>query len=282
MITDEETNKIYLADCLPKWHPKFFERFEKVLKECNIQFDFLPGTKDIWAVDYMPIQVSTDKFIRFKYAPDYLQPKKYHKYISDSETIFKEIGIEAKHSNLIVDGGNVVRSRDKVIMCDKVSCENKNVPERELIGTLEELFEVDKIVFVPWDRNDKIGHVDGMVRFIDNDTVLINDLSIEDEDYQRSFRMSLHNARLDWVELPYNPPVDPNSASAKGIYINYLRMEQAIIMPTFGNKYDKKAMRVLEEVFTEKAIKNIESNEIAEGGGVLNCISWNIKAEQVL
>ncbi len=279
MITDEETNKLYLADCLPKWHPKFFERFEKVIKECCIPIDFLPGTKDIWAVDFMPIQISTDKFIRFKYAPDYLRPKKYHKYISDSEAICKEIKIDAKPSNLIVDGGNVVRSRNKVIMCDKVFCENKNVPERELIGQLEELFDVDKIVFVPWGRNDKIGHADGMVRFIDNDTVLINDLSIEDEDYQRSFRMSLHNAGLVWVELPYNPPVDPKSTSAEGIYINYLQMKQAIIMPTFENEYDEKTMRVLEEVFTGRTIRTVESNEIAKGGGVLNCITWNIKVE---
>ena len=110
MIIDEETNKLYLADCLPNWHPKFFKRFKKVLLECNIPFDFLPGTKDIWAVDFMPVQISTKKFIRFRYDPDYLRPKKYQKYISDSGAICKEIGIEAKPSNLIVDGGNVVRS----------------------------------------------------------------------------------------------------------------------------------------------------------------------------
>lgn len=281
MIIDEETNKLYLADCLPKSYPEFFKRFEKVLNECNIPFDFLPGTKDIWAVDFMPVQISTDKFIRFKYAPDYLLPKKYHKFISDSEAICKEIKIDAKPSNLIVDGGNVVRSRDKVIMCDKVFYENKSVPEKELICQLEELFEVDKIVFVPWDKNDIIGHADGMVRFIDNNTVLINDLSVEDEDYQRSFRMSLHNAALDWVELPYNPPFDTKSISAKGIYINYLQMKQAIIMPIFGSQYDGEALRVLEEVFKGQTIRTVESNEIAEGGGVLNCITWNIKSKQI-
>ena len=279
MIIDEETNKLYLADCLPKSYPEFFKRFEKVLNECNIPFDFLPGTKDIWAVDFMPVQITIDRFIRFNYEPDYLRPKKYHKYITDSEAICKEIKIDAKPSNLIVDGGNVVRSRDKVIMCDKVFFENKNLSEKELIGQLEKLFEVDKIVFVPWDRHDMIGHADGMVRFIDNHTVLINDLSIEDEEYQRSFRMSLHNAGLDWVELSYNTPVDPKSTSAKGIYINYLQMEQAIIMPTFGNKHDEKAMRVMEEVFKGQKIKTVESNEIAKGGGVLNCITLNIKVE---
>jgi len=39
------------------------------------------------------------------------------------------------------------------------------------------VFETDKIIFIPWFKNDKeefCGHSDGMVRFIDEHTVLIN------------------------------------------------------------------------------------------------------------
>ncbi len=77
MIPDEKTNSLYLADCLPKKQPKFFQRFEKILIDCNIQYSFLPNTKDIWAVDFMPVQISKDEFVQFTYNPDYLQPKKY-------------------------------------------------------------------------------------------------------------------------------------------------------------------------------------------------------------
>jgi agmatine deiminase len=91
MITDIQTNKLFLADCLPEKQPKFFQRFEKVLNDCKINFQFLPNTKDIWAVDFMPVQVSKDKFVRFTYNPDYLQPKKYRKTISHVDTICKSI-----------------------------------------------------------------------------------------------------------------------------------------------------------------------------------------------
>lgn len=56
MITDRQTNFLYLADSLPKKYPNFYERFEKVLIKSNIKFNLLPNTKDVWAVDYMPIQ----------------------------------------------------------------------------------------------------------------------------------------------------------------------------------------------------------------------------------
>jgi len=149
MITDSLTNKLFLADCLPKQQPKFFRRFEKVLHENNIDFKLLPNTKDIWAVDYMPVQINKDKFVQFTYKPDYLYLKKYQRTISDVDSICKEIKLTTQKSRLIVDGGNVSRTNDKVIMCDKVFHENKNIPEKDLIKQLKNLFEVDKLFFVP-------------------------------------------------------------------------------------------------------------------------------------
>jgi agmatine deiminase len=222
MIQDSKTNKLFLADCLPRKQPSFFSRFEKVLKECNINFQLLPNTKDIWAVDFMPVQIAKDKFVRFTYNPDYLQPKKCQKTISDVDSICKAINLTTTKSKLIVDGGNVSRTTDKVIMCDKVFHENKHISERNLIKQLKDIFQIDKLFFVPWDINDFTGHADGMVRFINNNTVLINDYSKENAEFQRCFRMSLHNAGLDWVELPYNPPNDPTLTTARGLYLNKL------------------------------------------------------------
>ena len=278
MITDSQTNKLFLADCLPEKQPEFFKRFSKVLSNCNIDIEFLEKTKDIWAVDYMPIQISKSKFVQFTYNPDYLQTKIRRKTISDVNSICKAINLTPAISDIILDGGNVVRADDKVIMCDKVFYENQNIPEKDLIKQLKGLLKVDKLFFVPWNPDDFTGHADGMVRFINNNTVLINDYS-EDPEFQTSFRMSIHNAGLDWIELPYNPPDDPTSTSAEGLYLNYLQMEQGVIIPTFNNKrVDEKARKVLEEVFKGQTIATIDCNELAEEGGVLNCITWNICA----
>lgn len=278
MITDQQTNQLFLADSLPIKQAEFFYRFEKVLKECQIDFQLLPNTNDIWAVDYMPIQVNKDKFVQFTYTPDYLKPKKYRKTISDVDSICKEINIKTIKSSLIVDGGNVIKAVDKVIMCDKVFRENRNLTEKALIKELKNLFEVDKLIFVPWDLNDFTGHADGMVRFIDSNTVLINDYEEEEERFQLSFRMSLQNASLDWIELPYRPQLDAPADSARGNYMNYLEMEQAIIVPIFNLESDIDALKVLQQVFKGRTIKTIECNNLADEGGILNCISWNILA----
>lgn len=276
MIMDSQTNELYLADCLTTKYPKFYREFEKVLGRCNIKPNFLSPTKDIWARDYMPIQVSNDRFVQFTYNPDYLQPKKYQKTISDVESICKVINLEPIKSKLIVDGGNIIKYSDKVIMCDKVFSENRNITEKNLIKELKELLQVDKLYFVPWDKSDIIGHADGMVRFIDDNTVLINDYSKEKPKYQKSFRIALHKAGLNWIELPYNPYINSHNLSAEGIYINYLQMKQGVIVPTYNRKEDEDAVKIIEQILIGQNIETVESAEIAKEGGVLNCISWNL------
>jgi agmatine deiminase len=276
MITDIQTNKLFLADCLPIKQPRFFNRFAEVLKDCNIHFRFLPYTKDIWAVDFIPIQISTDEFVQFTYNPDYLQAQKYRSTISDVDRICEAIKLPTTKSKLVVDGGNVIRATTQVIMCDKVFNENKHISERDLIKQLKELFLVDKLFFIPWDKDDFIGHADGMVRFIDDKTVLINNYTLEEPSFQRSLRMAIHNAGLEWIELPYSPPKNTNIDCADGLYLNYLQMQHAIIMPTFNCKDDENAYKVFEKVFKGQTIVTVDSKEIAKDGGVLNCITWNI------
>jgi agmatine deiminase len=182
-------------------------------------------------------------------------------------------------SELVIDGGNVIRTKDKVIMCAKVFKENKEVSEKVLINKLKEYFEIDKLFFLPWGKSDFTGHADGMVRFINENRVLINHYSNpkENQEFQQSVRICLHNAGLEWTEIPYNPYVNKPYTKATGIYLNYLEMKDIIIFPTFKIPEDDLAIRVIQELFPDHIIKTIDSNIIAEKGGVLNCITWNIK-----
>lgn len=277
MIPDSQTNFLYLADTLEKKYPIFYKQFETVLNNCNIKFQLLLQTKDVWAVDYMPIQIDKDNFIQFVYNPDYLRDTvKWSKTISDVDAICKAINLSPQKSNIVLDGGNVTRTTDKVIMCDKIFTENPNKKERDLIRELQELFQVDKLIFIPTHPIDFTGHADGMVRFYDSDTVLINDYSKEDINFQLRFRLALHNAGLKYIEIPYNPYDNKKNEHANGEYINFLQMQQAIIIPTFGIKEDEAVIKQFEQLFAGQKIATVDGNDLAFDGGILNCITWNI------
>ena len=277
MIPDDKTNFLYLADTLPKKYSTFFHQFEKVLNNCNIIFELIPQTKDVWAVDFMPIQIQKNKFVQFVYNPDYLRnTKKWRKTISDVDAICKAINISAQKSSIILDGGNVIRTNDKVIMCDKIFTENPTITEKDLIKELQNIFQVDRLIFIPTQPKDFTGHADGMVRFYDSNTVLINHYSKKDMEFQLHFRMALHNAGLDYIEIPYNPYENTKDKNANGIYMNFLQMQQAIIIPTFGIKEDDAVVKQFEELFKGQQVATVDSNDIAYEGGILNCITWNI------
>ena len=291
MLKDSQTNFLYLADILPIKFPTFYQKFENILKECKIDFALLPHTKDVWAVDYMPIQISSNRFVQFTYNPDYLRTtQKWRKTISDVDLICDTIGIKREHSNIVLDGGNVIKGDDAVIMCDKVFRENPDIKRGALIGQLHELFEVEKVVFVPQDPEDFTGHADGMVRLINNKTVIVNSYR---EDYhplfQKEFLNSLKHAGFECIGITYRPE-ESSTDSAKGLYINYLEIGNTIIVPTFGvldlsNRWEIKdecaddecAIILFEQLFENHSIKMLDCNELAPHGGLLNCISWKIK-----
>lgn len=121
MVTDFQTTKVYFSSWLPKSCPKLWEAIHSVFLKRNVKYAFLSDTEDIWCRDYMPIQITTDKMVSYKYWPDYLVNRHKQKYITDSylmaQNLEKEYsGIEFKHLGLILDGGNVVKCGDTIVM----------------------------------------------------------------------------------------------------------------------------------------------------------------------
>jgi agmatine deiminase len=71
-LLDNDYNFIFLADSLPEKFPSFYKRITRLLSKNNLPYGFVPGTKDIWVRDFMPVQVQPGKYVQFRYEPDYL------------------------------------------------------------------------------------------------------------------------------------------------------------------------------------------------------------------
>ncbi|MGB4774633.1 MAG: agmatine deiminase family protein [Daejeonella sp.] len=278
MIIDSQTNFIYLSDTLKFKYPTFFEELILALHNNSIEFDFLPGTKNVWAVDYMPIQISNNKFVRFSYQPDYLiSTKKWARTISDVDTICDKIKVKTIKSNIILDGGNISKWTDRILMTTKVFVENPKYSELQLIQELKDLLEINEIYFVPVEEDDWLGHADGMARFIGIDTLLINDLKLQERANYIDFLMCLHNSKLKWEEFPFNPYENEDPDDATGLYLNYIELSDFVILPIFGLKTDDEAIKQAQKVFPNQKIIPVKSNEPAKDTGITNCLTWNIK-----
>lgn len=278
MITDRDTNFLFLSERL-QLKCEFFARLQAVLIRNGIKFRMLPHTNDIWAVDYMPIQTDVNTFIQFRYEPDYLQGEKYQHTLTDPVKACKEIGLNPQKSNIKIDGGNVIKGETWIILTDKIFSDNPGFTKTGLTTELERLFKA-RIVIIPREPYDYIGHADGMVRYYDDKTVLVNSYrSPYDKPFGDKLRASLTKQGLKMIEIPYNPYTNRTFDMTNGLYINFLQMKNFTLVPTFGLKQDQEALSLFQKLFPTSIVDAIDSSHLAKDGGVLNCISWNIKVK---
>ena len=243
-LPDWRTNCVYFSDRLPECQPTLWRELEGILRRQNVRFHFIADTKDVWVRDFMPIQIGEREFTKFVYQPDYLRG--YPELTTGNEVLnHLPNSNECNMSKLIVDGGNIVASSDRVIMTDKVFSKNRRLSHDEVLSVLIRDLPVDEIIFIPTDTNDEIGHSDGVVRFLDDDSVIINDYSKVDADYGEAVESSLLEHGLNIEKLPYffEDNVENGISSAVGNYVNYLQVDQLVVVPAYGCKEDEEGHR---------------------------------------
>jgi agmatine deiminase len=284
MITDNETNKVYFSELL-KTNSDYEEAYNgiiRILKKHKVDYDFLKGTKDIWTRDYMPVQKNVESFVQFRYEPSYLQNDIDLEYKSDPNIVCDANKLNPKFSNINLDGGNVIKWHDKVIISTRVFRENLGYGDSKLISDIQDLLEVQVILFPEINPgNDLTGHADGYVRFIDANTILVNEIKKNEFKYWLDgFQKMVKQHQLNCIEVPwFEFKVKNFPDSAIGLYLNYLEIGNLIILPIFdviGNM-DQKVIDLFNSLFPYKQIEPVNINQVAHEGGLMNCISWNIK-----
>lgn len=273
----ETTGKtVYMSELLKSRYPETCKNLTDILEKHNIKYAFLKGTKDIWCRDYMPVITESGKLIQFKYDPSYLKGKYEWE---ESRSVTKEVcrlnGIKAQFSDINIDGGNVLICGGRAILSDRIFSENPGYEKDVLVKELSSLLECE-IIIIPAINEDFTGHADGMVRFVDRNTILGNRLADEYKYWQKGMQKVLDTHNLKFIDVPFLTDMKdrkyPNSAI--GIYVNFLEVDNLIVAPKFGRDEDREVVAILQRAFPEKQIETINYNEVAREGGLLNCTTW--------
>ena len=269
---------VYMSELLKTNYPETCSRLIKILEMHDVKYAFLKGTKDIWCRDYMPIQTESGKFIQFKYDPSYLKGnKEWEASRSDVKEVCRVNGIEAQFSDINLDGGNVLICDGRAILSNRIFSENSNWDKEKLVNELSKLLECE-IIIIPAENDDMTGHADGMVRFVNRNTILGNKLANEYKYWREGMEKVIEQYGLKYIDVPFFLPKDPKHPhSAIGIYVNYLEVNNLIVLPVFGRDEDKQAVDVLRQAFPDRVIETIDYNDVAQEGGLLNCTTWVVR-----
>jgi agmatine deiminase len=280
MVPDWQTTRAFFSTLLPLRHQEVWRGLRNALGQSAVEFHLLKGTHDIWCRDYMPVQVNAGEFVKFHYEPDYLRDRK--SLITNPAVCCSVSRTQGLcRSKIKVDGGNVVGAGHKVILTEKVIRENPNSGRQELKVELERLLRAE-CVFIPEEPGDEIGHADGIVRFFDEETLIVNNYRNVDAGYGKHLIKILRSHGFLIEELPYfcTEEVVDGIPSAVGNYLNFFRVEGLIVVPAYGVPEDEIACRKLESLLRGTKIMPIRCNGLAREGGVLNCESWTVRADQ--
>lgn len=281
MVLGKETNTVYFSDRMLT-DERFTETcnaLTDILDKHSINYDFLKSTKDIWCRDYMPIQTEKAKFVQFRYEPSYL--KDDLELQSDPQEVCKANNINPQFSKINLDGGNVVNWKDRAIITDRVFDENPEyLSKNKLIAEIEKLLEVE-IIVIPQIKSDMTGHADGMVRFVDRNTLLGNHREQEYKYWKNGINKVLKGKGINYIDIPFLDDFkDKNFPDhAIGCYINYLEVQNLIVLPIFETEKhkDQEVYDKFREILPDRKIETINYNKIGFYGGLLNCTTWTIK-----
>ena len=194
----------------------------------------------------MPIQIEKGKFVQFRYEPSYL--KDDLELQSDPKEVCIANNINPQFSKINLDGGNVVNWSDRAIITDRVFDENPEYSSKnKLITEIEKLLEVE-IIVIPQIKSDMTGHADGMVRFVDHNTLLGNNQAQEFKYWKDGINKVLKEKGIDYIDIPF-----------------------------LDHKEDQEVYDKFREIFPDRKIETINYNEIGLHGGLLNCTTWTIR-----
>ena len=272
---------VYMSELLMTKFPETCKRLIAILEKHHVNYSWIKGTKDIWCRDYMPVQTESGKFIQFTYDPSYLKGKKeWEESRSDVKKVCQMNGIDATESDINLDGGNVLICGKRAIISDRIYSENPQKTKEELVEKLSELLDCEIIIIPALKSQDEdlTGHADGMVRFVDRNTILGNERLPNEYKYMKEgLQKVIDTYNLTYIDVPFFEDKDPNyPSSAIGIYVNYLEVNDLIVVPIFQHEKEKnkKAVDIIQKAFPNKIIETIKYDDVAKEGGLLNCTTW--------
>ncbi len=133
--------------------------------------------------------------------------------------------------------------------------------------------------------DDTHGHIDDLCRFVNENTIVtvVGD-NVDDANYN-VLQDNLHrlkNSKLqdgkspNIVTLPMPKPLDFENLRLPASYANFLIINECVLVPTFNDPNDRKALNILANCFPSREIIGISAIDLIWGFGTLHCLSQQI------
>ena len=272
---------VFHSRALREQFPDIVRTMDNRLSERDIDFVEIDSF-NLWLRDFMPIKTGSC-YTKFKYKRN---PKYSWLEVNPDCWSF----VNADYSDIILDGGNVVQNEDVVFMTEQVFKNNPSISRVDLTQFLKDRFE-KKIIFIPAEPGDTLGHADGIVKF-KNNTIIINDYHNQTfAEYSRKLEKVINDAGFQCIRMPwaYNKtplltevqfrtkyPLADDYEPGFGYFINWYQVDDIIFLPVFKLSQDDDVLLFMHKHYPGYEIVMIDCRDLSMLGGLCQCVTWEM------
>ena len=195
----------------------------------------------------------------------------------------EEAGLSFTETDLFNDGGNFVDDYAGNAVVSRKFLRDNNLSEEKARKSIRALTKVKNIAFIEADEQGGLEHADGVVSFVDTNTLIINSYP-DDPEYaeqlKNDLRRGLPGVEIHEIVTPYDGSniYDKRFGSACGLYTNALVTPDRVYLPQFGIPEDDIALKQTRAA-TSREIVPVFSNHVCQMGGGVRCMSWQLRQE---
>jgi len=258
----------------------------------NIQFFFHP-TNDAWCRDHGPAFLVNEKekkkmLVKWNYNA---WGNKYPPHDLDNQipiSIANHYKMSYATPGIVMEGGSV-DFNGKGTVLTTTSCllnpnRNPHLTQKEIEKYLISYYGVENVLWLGDGivGDDTDGHIDDITRFVNDDTVVtVVEDNKSDENYkplkenlETLATMKLENGKsIRVIELPMPNAVTYNDQRLPASYGNFYIANNYVVVPTFRDKNDDKALSILQKCFPDRKVVGLDSTDIIWGLGSFHCLS---------
>lgn len=236
---------------------------------------------DIWMRDFTTINPFNP--VQFDYTSASMSSQESRQVQNSFQSFALRYEIERIKTDLVLDGGNIVDNyRGRVITTTRFM-EDNDLTYQEAKQELIDLLEAKQVAIIEPD-DEVLAHSDGMVSWIDDDVLLVNDYS--DEPKFRSLVLDeLKTAFPDVtiIEVPVEYKSDrydqlKNISSACGVNLNATVTFNNIYVPIFNMPHEQEVVKIIKKN-TSKNVITINAENVCSMGGSVRCLTWQLTGE---
>jgi len=202
-------------------------------------------------------------------------------------TIYKNKLVVLEGGSIDVNGSGTLITTEECLMDPVLQIRNKGFKKEDYENVFREYLGVTNTIWLGEgiEGDDTHGHVDDICRFVNRNTVVAvaepykndpNHPKLEANlDILRNSRLE-NGEKLNVVTMPMPGRLDFEDLRLPASYVNFLMTNGCLLVPTFNDKNDYKALGILTDLFPDRDVIGISAIDLVWGLGTLHCLSHEI------